>query len=123
MTDDEARASRIARLNDDFRRQAGTAFSDRRSAPGRCFMTAGVMALGRQAQAEIFMRVREFSGFEPGNDPYCEHDFGVIVAPGGEQVFWKIDYFADAAMEYGADDPGDPKRSFRVLTVMLAAEY
>jgi len=86
-------------------------------------MTAGIAALGREAQAEILARVRQFSSFEPGNDPYAEHDFGAISAPSGEQVFWKIDYFADNAMEYGADDPGDPARSFRVLAVMLAAEY
>jgi Protein of unknown function (DUF3768) len=86
-------------------------------------MTAGVAALGRQAQAEILTRVRQFSSFEPGNDPYGEHDFGTVSTPAGDQAFWKIDYFADEAMEYGADDPGDPTRSFRVLTIMLTAEY
>ena len=86
-------------------------------------MTAGVAALGAQAQAEILARVRDFSSFEPGNDPYREHDFGTVTAPAGEQVFWKIDYFADEATEYGAENPADPTRSFRALTIMLAAEY
>jgi hypothetical protein len=119
---DQGRASPTAMLNDEFRRQAGLAVSDRR-VPGRCFVTPGIMALGRQAQTEIFSRVRQFSAFEPGNDPYGEHDFGAIAGPSGERVFWKIDYFADEAMEYGAEDPGDPTRSFRALTIMLAAEY
>ena len=123
MTDEQARANRIARINDEFRRQAGLALSDTRSVPGRCCMTAGVAALGRQAQAEILQRVREFSDFEPGNDPYREHDFGAISAPDGERIFWKIDYYADDAMEFGAEEPADPNRSFRVLTIMLAAEY
>jgi Protein of unknown function (DUF3768) len=123
MTDQQDRAGRIAKLNDEFRRQAGLALSDTRSVPGRCLMTAGIMALGRQAQAEILARVRQFSRFEPGDDPYGEHDFGSLSTTGGEQVFWKIDYFADEAMEYGAEDPDDPTRCFRVLTVMLAAEY
>jgi hypothetical protein len=122
MTDHEDRARRIAKLNDEFRRQAGLALSDSR-VPGQCLMTAGIMALGRQVQVEIFGRVRQFSSFEPGNDPYGEHDFGAFSTMAGEHVFWKIDYFADAAMEYGAEHPEDPIRSFRVLTVMLAAEY
>jgi hypothetical protein len=74
MTDEENRASRIAKLNDEFRRQAGLALSRRSATPGRCFMTAGVTALDEQVQAEILARVRDFSGFEPGNDPYGEHD-------------------------------------------------
>jgi hypothetical protein len=123
MTDDQERTSRIAAINDEFRRQAGMALSDGRRVAGRCFMTAGVAALGRQAQAEILSRVRQFSDFEPGNDPHREHDFGSISASGGERCFWKIDYYADDALEFGAEDPADPNRSFRVLTIMLAAEY
>ena len=123
MTDEQARAKRIAGMNDEFRRQAGLALSDGRRVPGRCVMTAGVAALGRQAQAEILDRVRQFSDFEPGNDPYREHDFGAISTPDGEHIFWKIDYYADETMEFGADEPADPNRCFRVMTVMLAAEY
>ncbi len=123
MTDQNDRARRIAKLNDEFRRQAGLALLGARRVPGRCVMTAGIMALGRQAQAEILARVQQFSRFEPGNDPYREHDFGALETTAGEQVFWKIDTFANEAMEYGADDPDDPTRSFRVLTIMLAAEY
>ncbi|SPF51049.1 conserved hypothetical protein [Candidatus Sulfopaludibacter sp. SbA4] len=47
----------------------------------------------------------------------------MIAAPDGERVFWKIDYFADEAMEYGSEHPDDPTWSYRVLTIMLAAEY
>jgi hypothetical protein len=120
MTAQDDRAPRIAKLNDEFRLQAGLALSDTRRVPGRCVMTAGIMALGQQAQAEILGRIRQFSRFEPENDPYGEHDFGSLSTTAGEEVFWKIDYYADEAMEYGAEDPA---RSFRVLTVMLAAEY
>jgi len=40
----------------------------------------------------------------------------------GEKLFWKIDYF-DLAGEFGSEDPTDPKKTLRVLTVMLAEEY
>lgn len=76
-----------------------------------------------ETQAEILERVRTFSDFRPANDPHREHDFGNIALDDSNDVFWKIDYYADASMEYGAEDPADPKRSFRVLTIMLAAEY
>lgn len=85
-------------------------------------MTAGIAALGLEAQAEIFKRVREFSDFKPGDDPYGEHDFGSITAS-DEQVFWKIDYYEDEGMELGAENPADPAGSYRVLTIMLACEY
>jgi hypothetical protein len=120
MSDSRDQAQKVAKLNDEFRRHAGVATS--RSVPGRCVMTAGIAALGLEAQAEIFKRVREFSDFTPGNDPYGEHDFGSLTAS-GEEVLWKIDYFADARMELGSDNPADPARSYRVLTIMLACEY
>jgi hypothetical protein len=123
MAGDNRRAARIAALNDEFRQAAGLTRTEQAAVPGRCFVTAGVAALSMQAQVEILDRVRNFSDFKPANDPHREHDFGSIALAGGEEAFWKIDYYADADMEYGAEDPADPRRSFRVLTIMLAAEY
>lgn len=40
-----------------------------------------------------------------------------------EKIFWKIDYCADRSCARGSEDPADPTRSFRVLTIMLASEY
>jgi hypothetical protein len=123
MAEDNKKAARIAALNDEFRRAAGLTRTGPAAVPGRYFVTAGVAALTIEAQAEILNRVRNFSDFKRTNDPYGEHDFGSIALPRRDEVFWKIDYYADADMEHGAEDPADPNRSFRVLTIMLAAEY
>ena len=56
------------------------------------------------------------------NDPYNEHDFGAFSQEGVGKIFWKIDYY-DAAMKYGSEDPADPTKTTRVLTIMLASEY
>lgn len=77
MTTSQKRASRTARLNEEFRRHAGLAKPDVRIPPGRCVMTAGVAALGREAQAEILGECDGSRISTPGNDPHGEHDFGV----------------------------------------------
>jgi hypothetical protein len=55
------------------------------------------------------------------NDPHREHDFGNFEVAGWK-FFWKIDYY-DANVEFGSEDPADPKITTRVLTIMLATEY
>ena len=55
------------------------------------------------------------------NDPHGEHDFGSF-ALAGRKFFWKIDAY-DADMQFGSEDPTDPEKTTRVLTIMLAEEY
>jgi hypothetical protein len=123
MTSGMTPSARIAALNDEFRRAAGLTRTGQPVVRGRCFVTRGVASLSTEAQIEILDRVRNFSDFKAENDPHREHDFGRLDLADGEEVLWKIDYYADADMELGSEDPADAKRSFRVLTIMLAAEY
>ena len=62
-----------------------------------------------------------YSAFTRDNDPYGEHDFGHFELV-GRSFYWKIDYY-DPKCEFGSEDPADPKKTTRVLTLMLAAEY
>lgn len=89
---------------------------------GKVVMTEGIRALDDETRADILTRVREFRDFTPDNDPHGEHDFGAIDHAGAGKVFWKIDYY-DRAFQYASDDPCDPTRTARVLTIMLAEEY
>ena len=110
------RASRIARLNDAFRCQNNTGFS----IDGMLVMTRRLAFRDWAFQSQVIEAVRSFTAFENGNDPYREHDFGMIEVD-GEQLFWKIDVYATPE----GFDAGDPASdtAFRVLTIMFADEY
>ena len=107
-----AKTNRIRELNDAFR----STF-----AGGNVVMTAGVDALPDMVKAEALKQAATFDDFTEDNDPHAEHDFGSFELC-GRKFFWKIDYY-DRAMEYGSEDPSDPAKTTRVMTVMLASEY
>ena len=106
------KASRIAALNDVFRRS----FSS-----GKVFMTVGVSELPDMVKADALHRVATYSEFDKDNDPHGEHDFGSFELV-GRKFFWKIDYY-DERMEQGSEDASDPEKTLRVLILMLAHEY
>lgn len=89
--------------------------------PGRFVVTHGVQHLPGDVLREVLRKLAEFSTFTRDNDPYGEHDFGVIEHA-GETYNWKIDYY-DENYEYGSENPSEPATTRRVLTLMLAAEY
>jgi len=88
---------------------------------GRVLVTPGVRSLPLGANTSLLERVRTFTDFSSDNDPYGQHDFGTIEIE-GETFFWKIDYY-DRSMEGGSEDPADPTKTTRVLTIMRADEY
>lgn len=84
-------------------------------------LTEGIQNLDEALRFEILQQVRAFDAFTPDNDPYGEHDFGVLRLQ-GLRVFWKFDYFDRSPDESGAM-ADDPAGVARVLTIMLADEY
>ena len=108
----ETTIARIRALNDTARRTFVS---------GQFFLTRGVAELPPDDQAAILDRVRTFDDFREDNDPWGEHDFGSFMHR-GRTINWKIDYY-DLLLKYGSDDPSDPARTRRVLTIMLAEEY
>ena len=109
---DAGNSAAIRDLNDAFRTSL---------AGGVVLMTAGVMALGPEAQARILAAVRAFDAFTPDNDPWREHDFGAVEID-GERVFFKIEYY-DLTRAMHSPNPADPNVTERVMTIMLAGEY
>lgn len=112
------RKQTIAALNDRFRKEGVHS-----GIPGRMFATPGIAALPPSVQLDVLHSMTSFTSFTEDNDPHGEHDFGSIDSVDAGRIFWKIDYYADAKLEYGSEDPADAKRCFRVLTLMLASEY
>jgi len=104
--------NKIAFLNDGLRRTF---------ARGKVVMTAGVAELPEQTLSQILERVRHFDEFTTDNDPYGEHDFGSFDVA-GVTYFFKVDYYSPD-MEGGSEDPADPEKTTRVLTIMRADEY
>lgn len=84
--------------------------------------TSGIDALGLEVVLDIWFKVRNFDDFSADKDPHGEHDFGSFDHAVAGKVFWKIDYY-DLQLQFGSEDPCDPAKTRRVLTVMLAKEY
>lgn len=109
--------ARIVALNDAFRK-------GERPELGRIMITAGareLVAAWPLGELILINQVRSFDIFTEDNDPYGEHDFGSFHFL-GENVFWKISYY-DPSMEAGSEDPSDPEKCSRVLTIMLSSEW
>jgi len=106
------RSAVIRALNDNFR----TTFSG-----GVVLITPGVQALSPDVKAVLLERVRKFDRFTTENDPHGEHDFGTMCIF-QQEFFWKIDYL-DEGMGFASEDPADPKKTTRTITIMKAEEY
>jgi Protein of unknown function (DUF3768) len=106
------RVATIAQLNDKLR----TTFMG-----GKVLLTASVTALDELSKARLLKAICTFEAFNDGNNPHGERDF-VSVDVGGEKYFAKIDCYAPD-MEHGSEDPADPKKTVRVMTIMHASDY
>ena len=111
--DDAACSNEIRQLNDLFRRTL---------TGGTVLMTAGIVALGDERQAEVLAKVRAFDTFTAENDPWDEHDMGAFEIE-GTRIFWKIEYY-DLTRAFHSPEPADPATvTERVITIMLTDEY
>lgn len=113
LTEKQTR-ERIRDLNDAFRKTLDPSF-------GKLMMTSAVSALPSDVRAMAIREVETFDAWSGDNDPRGEHDFGSFELA-GQRFFFKIDYY-DPRLEFGSDDPANPAKTTRVLTLMLANEY
>jgi Protein of unknown function (DUF3768) len=103
--------SRIRELNDQLRCQ---------HRGGTIVVTVGIQSMGADFIAAVDVAMTKVT-FDSGNDPYGEHDFGVVEVK-GRRIFFKIDYY-DLDLCFVSPDPANQKITRRVMTIMLAEEY
>jgi hypothetical protein len=80
-----------------------------------------VNALPVDVRAAAIVALQAFTVFTKHSNPYHEHEFGSFAVV-SETFFCKIDC-DDEPCTYGSEDPCDPDKTTRVLTLMLAQDY
>lgn len=111
---DIPRAERIAQLNDKLR-QHGIG--------GTIVVTRSVADHPKLNVDVIMLTLASYDSFDADNDPHGERDFGDLDVA-GTSLLWKIDYYARGSQfHYGSDDPADPAKTERVLTIMLPEDW
>ena len=113
--DVSGRKNNIAKLNDVFRIVGMWGIN---------LFTLGVIEFSEKSHCgleKIMDKIRNFSDFTEENDPYGEHDFWSVDVD-WVKVLWKIDYY-DKELKCYSEDPSNPVKTIRVMTVMLADEY
>lgn len=108
---------RIRDLNDTFRRQ-DTAMS---FMLGEFYKAPRIQALPWGDQWAIMDAVKKYQHFDETRDPNGQHDFGAFVYK-DQRIFWKIDYRDSKTLGRHSDDPSNPERTVRVLTIHLAED-
>ena len=117
-------AAIVAAHNDAFRRHVclGIPYEDGiPTLEGRFVCTAAVAGRGELFVDTCRRAIGYFSAFSSDDDPNGIHDFGAVKIA-GVKVWWKIDAY-DREFEYNSDDPSDPARTARVLTIMLPSDW
>ena len=109
----------IRELNDALRASADPIL--RLIINGQLVVTHAVAARGDDFFKRAVAAVRTFGDFNADNDPHGEHDMAFLEVD-GERIFFKLDYF-DPIRAMHSEDPTDPSKTERVLTIMLASEY
>ena len=108
----ETKTASISRLNDMLRTQG---------IGGRVVATPGILNLGHETRANVLQAIKTYASFDQDDDPYNQHDFGAVDVA-GERFFFKIDYY-DLNLQFGSEDPSDPEKTTRIMTIMRADEY
>lgn len=88
---------------------------------GKVVLTHSFAELPSADTAAILQTVADFKDFNEENDPHEERDFGSFNLSGRE-VWWKIDYY-NLSLDGLSEDPGDPDKTKRVMTVGLSMDF
>jgi len=88
---------------------------------GEIFGSPGVSSLSHYLQKRILKAVADFKGFEDISDPCHRRNFGAVDVD-GRIFFFKIEAY-DPSLQFLSEDPNDPDKTCRIMTIMCADEY
>jgi len=106
----------IAKRNDNFRNLVLQKALDY----GKAVISRTFNVLDEELKQEAYEKIREFTDFNEDNDPYNEHEFGKLSISNGDNLYWKIDYYADSNCELGTLHKAE---AYLVLTIMILEDY
>jgi len=102
----------LAKLNDVFR----NTFSG-----GIVVVTREFNSLDENIKNKAVEKIRNFSSFNEGNDPFNEHDCAIVRLDDINKAFkFKIDYYDKENQNYAAENPENESTTLRVLTISTA---
>lgn len=110
----------IANQNDNFRMSI-MGETNINTPKGKTVMTQGVSSLSPDILLELTHKVATFDDFTVEADPYKFHEMGVIKIS-DITIWFKIDLY-DENYEGGSEEPENPEKTRRVLTMLLPSEY
>lgn len=110
--EEQKRIAKIRDLNDHLRQT----FSG-----GTVLLTKGIRSKPPLELCEILEKVKNFNNFSKDLDSFGEHDY-LSFDYKGDKIIAKIDYYSPD-MKYGSEDPSDPSKCARTLTIMLDSDW
>lgn len=119
----EPNPAKVALDNDQFRKFACLGETPPYRIPGKLVWTSNLGSVGDDFVGNAIKAVGEHTTFDEDNDPEGYHDFGAIDVE-ETKIFFKIDlYELGSDFRYGSEFPDDPRKTDRVLTIMLASDW
>lgn len=112
---DRERANRIAALNDAMRTSIEPPM-----APNMIVFTGALAESDEEIRILALNGARQFKDFTLENDPWGERDF-MRYTIGQNTFIAKIDYYTPD-LEAGSDDPDDPEKTARVMSIFYAED-
>jgi hypothetical protein len=88
---------------------------------GKVMLTDSVAELPDMVKAAALLFMAQYHNFTTQNDPYGEHDFGAFELC-NRRFFWKVDCLTIDSQS-ASEDPADPSKTQRVLTLMLDCDW
>src|SRR4051794_23214504 len=79
---------------------------------GTLVTTPGVLALGIYLNQAILIAIAAYDDFDEDNDPFGEHDFG-LVEIASQEILFKIDYY-DNDLRFHSPDPVNADCNFPI---------